>query len=266
METLLMSNLQNLPQTRNSITGVFGTGKVQFIYESQTFVVPAGITSLRVRVWGNGGSTDAQGRGGGGAGGFAMKTITGLTSGASISATIGTARGATNSFGSYVSATGGANTDNSTTGGAGGAGIGGDINNTGGKGQDNTNNTTWGGGGGAASLFGKGGDGWGGLAPFLDKGFGGACGAAGFYANNSNPTNNSRVYSPSRVSDEFYITDLDYIGTGYSSSAYNTSINPKGTGINGAGGSGECYAQIPAGGSAYYSGIGWAAGFIVVEY
>ena len=262
-----MSNLQSFSQTRNSITGVFGTGKVQFIYESQSFTVPAGITSLRVRVWGNGGSTDSQGRGGGGAGGFAMKTITGLTSGASISATIGTTRGATNSFGSYVSATGGANTDNDTTGGAGGVGVGGDINHTGGKGADHSNNTNWGGGGGAASFFGNGGGGWGfEYQPQLTKSFGGASGAASYLSNNGNPANAARNYSPSRVSDEFFIQDLDYIGTGYSPVGFATSIQPKQAGINGAGGSGEFPGAAPGGGGGWFSALGWAPGFIVVEY
>ena len=71
------------PPTNGYATEVFGSGQQVFITSTRSFVVPPGVTSVRVRVWGAGGTGTAQsgktpGRSGSG-GGFAMKTITGLT-------------------------------------------------------------------------------------------------------------------------------------------------------------------------------------------
>jgi hypothetical protein len=93
---------------------------------SGTFTVPAGVTKAKVTVIGGGGgakhSTNiASYTVGGGGGGTAIEVLSGLTPGAAIAVTVGTGgagntaygstpggTGGTSSFGSYLSATGGA--------------------------------------------------------------------------------------------------------------------------------------------------------------
>ena len=139
-------------------SGTFGTC-VTFYTQSGCFVVPTGITSVRARVWGagGGGGTTAAGAGGGG-GGFALRTITGLTPGTCIPVTIGAfgpgVAGGTSSFGSFVSATGGA-CNGGTALSLGGTGLCGDINRCGGC-SCNTNGCAAG-GGGSGNYFGNGG-------------------------------------------------------------------------------------------------------------
>jgi hypothetical protein len=134
----------------------------QVFTSSGTFTVPAGVTRVKVTVAGGGGNggnsranfqpsprgggvLTAAGGGGGGAG-VAIKYVTGLTPGGTVSVTVGGAAG-TSSFGAFVSATGGASAANAngtsgnpaasfTAGGAGGTGSGGDINITGGTGRN----------------------------------------------------------------------------------------------------------------------------------
>lgn len=162
----------------NEFTGTFGQGKVQFFLTSSTFVVPSGVTSLRVRVFGAGGggaitTSNVLSVGGGGGGGFSMKTITGISPGTSVPVTVGAGglpgtsgnfggNGGTSSFGAYCSATGGLGGKISTSPGtaSGGTGSGGDINRTGGYStMDYTGTASYRcmGGGGAASFFGNGG-------------------------------------------------------------------------------------------------------------
>lgn len=129
-----------------SPSGTFGTGQYKFFTANSNFIVPTSITSVRVRVWGAGG--ESYSANGGGGGGFSMKTITGLTPGSTIAVTVGTTAGATSSFGTYCSATGGGNQ-------AGGSGSGGEINNSGGNGG----NGNYASAGGAGNYFGRGGDG-----------------------------------------------------------------------------------------------------------
>jgi len=118
----------------NPLTGVFGSGNVRFFAgnsttQTYTWTVPAGVDAVRVRVWGGGGYS------GGSGGGFALKSIYGISGTTSITITVGiggnnsVTTGGTSSFGSFVSATGGA-----TGGGAAGVGSGGDVNYTGGLG------------------------------------------------------------------------------------------------------------------------------------
>lgn len=131
-----------------------GYDNIEFITSTQNWTVPAGVTKCRATVVAGGascGKADGTTRSvsaGAGAGGVAIKTITGLTPGDSILATIGLGggtfgtsggdygrtgnAGGTSSFGPYVSATGG-NPSTGTggypaTGGTGGNGVGGDIN------------------------------------------------------------------------------------------------------------------------------------------
>jgi hypothetical protein len=100
-----------------------GFAQASTFTQSGTFVVPAGVTRVKVTVIGGGGAggTHAtQPGGGGGAGGQAIIWLSGLTPGASIPVTVGAGgqpqpastpgnggNGQASSFGSYVSATGG---------------------------------------------------------------------------------------------------------------------------------------------------------------
>lgn len=140
-------------------SGTFGTC-VTFYTQSGCFVVPSGISSVRVRLWGaGGGGATAAGTAGGGGGGFALRTITGLTSGTCIPVTIGAfgpaVVGGTSSFGSFVSATGGS-CNGGTAVAAGGTGLCGDINRCGGS-SCNAAGAGNAGGGGSGNYFGNGG-------------------------------------------------------------------------------------------------------------
>ena len=142
---------------------VFGNGAFLQATSSTTFVVPVGITSLRIRVvggGGGGGTNGYSGGGGGGGGGYAHGVFT-VSPGTSYALTVGAgggvnANGGTTSFGSLISATGGT-TGNS--GGAGGTGTGGTVQRTGGTGGATGDGYSGGGGGGAGSHLGNGGAG-----------------------------------------------------------------------------------------------------------
>jgi hypothetical protein len=112
---------------------------------TSTFTIPASVTKVKVTVVGGGGggrtASNSTGQGGGGSGGAAIKVITGLTPGGTVTVTVGAggaanATGDTSSFGAYCSATGGLSPASSSgpPGGAGGTATGGDINFTGGAG------------------------------------------------------------------------------------------------------------------------------------
>lgn len=119
-------------------------GGIQVFTSSGTFTVPAGITKVKVTViGGGGGGADQGGAGGygGGGGGTAIKIVSGLTPGSTISVTVGTggaggntgSNGGTSSFGAYCSATGGAGAV-AYIPGIGGIGSSGDLNFAGGAG------------------------------------------------------------------------------------------------------------------------------------
>jgi hypothetical protein len=150
----------------------FGSG-VQSFSASGSFLVPAGVTQLEVEVWGAGSgsysSSATSPSGGGSGGGYARKRITGLNAGQIIAVTIGAGGsagtatqpptpGATSSFGSYVSATGGGLNPLATLAApwvgasVAGIGIGGDINIPGSAGGNGTANL--GGIGGAGAMGG----------------------------------------------------------------------------------------------------------------
>lgn len=130
---------------------------------SGTWTVPAGVTRAKVTVIGGGGGGCGNDGSqpsfyGGHGGGTAIKIVTGLTPGGTVTITVGTGgsggssagptgggTGGTSSFGAYCSATGGASA--SAAGGQ-GAGSGGDVNIDGGDG--NTAGTAWSIGGGSA--------------------------------------------------------------------------------------------------------------------
>ncbi|MDR3718397.1 MAG: hypothetical protein P4K98_06315 [Bryobacteraceae bacterium] len=132
-----------------------GFVSVQPFTASGWFVVPQGVSRAKVTVVGGGGAggTHASLPGaGGGAGGQAIRVLTGLTPGSSYYVTVGSGGavsaspgaggpGGTSSFGTLVSATGGGGggggTDATpTAGGPGGYGVGGDINIGGSYGTD----------------------------------------------------------------------------------------------------------------------------------
>jgi hypothetical protein len=119
----------------------------QIFTSSGSFIIPSGVSAMKVTVVGGGGNgtstNSATFSGGGGGGGTAIAYLTGLTPGVSVSVTVGGVTGTT-SFGAFCSATGGANSgiqntppnsaSASTTSAAGGVGTGGALNITGGAG------------------------------------------------------------------------------------------------------------------------------------
>jgi len=134
----------------------------QVFTSSGTFTIPSGVTKLKMTIVGGGGTGGAggfsEGTGGGG-GGLAIKYLTGLTPGNTLTVTVGGAAG-TSSVASgtqsitTVSATGGANGQaNAGAGGAGGTGSNGDLNMTGGQGGPSNGGTSRGGGGGQYIAF-----------------------------------------------------------------------------------------------------------------
>jgi len=145
-----------------ALTGMYG----QVFTSSGTFTIPSGVTAVKVTVvggGGNGGNAGAySGAGGGGGGGVAIKYVTGLTAGGTVTVTVGGIAG-TSSFGAHCSATGGSTASNvgtntSSSGGSGGSGSSGDLNLSGTSGSNGIYysaccvGTFWGGGtGGAAS-------------------------------------------------------------------------------------------------------------------
>lgn len=275
-----MSNLLISPSAFNaSMLGVFGTGKILPIGTSTTWTIPAGITTVRVRVWGAGANHGGGDYGvdGGGGGGFAIKTITGLTPGGTVAVTVGQSSGATSSFGAYVSATGG------SMGGAGGTGSGGDINTSGGS-AGSSGASGGGGGGGAGSLFGNGGLGGsskGGKSGASGGGSGnsssgGTVGGAGGSGLTGSPgtfnvyviPGNNTAYSYASSSDTGIIPSIDFIGTGPGGSAAHAGGGH--AGANGGGGGGGNGGQGGAGGfpggGAGGGSSGGAAGLVIVEY
>ena len=233
----------------NPFTGTFGNGVVVPFLNSGTFVVPAGVSSVRVRVWGAGGNDS------GGGGGFTMETITGLISGASIAVTVGAGAtsasvfGGTSSFGSYCSATGGGSGSTSPARG-GGVGAGGDINTTGGNGAASL------GGGGVAGMWGNGGAGSGGSG----NAGGGNGSTAGLYGGNGIFGVGGQYVSTTVTTfptTGFVSASIDFIGTGGGGANQTSGIN------GGGGGGGGNVGGFPGGGSG--SGIG-AKGFVIVEY
>jgi hypothetical protein len=172
------ANLQRTPL--GFISDVFGTGKAASFLTLNTFVVPTGVTRIRVSVYGAGGAgasrTSHFRSSGAGGGGFARKTIS-VEAGEEYTITIGAAglpvsqgnggAGGSSSFGTILSATGGGggrtlNTNAIVAGGSGGSGVGGDINFDGGRGGDiaaYSSGYLSTGGGGAGTIMGKGGNG-----------------------------------------------------------------------------------------------------------
>lgn len=190
--------------THNPVTGTYGQGVQEWFLQSENWLVPVGVSSCRVRIWGAGkGSSN-----GGAGGGFTMKVINNLTAGQTIVVTLGvdgvssaTGTSGSSSFGSYCSVSGAHYQ-------APGQGYGGDINYTGGRVSSGTY------AGGCASMFGNGG----GNYTSFDVNFGGAgfaastlssCGDGIFgQSENGQAINFPNSYMYERTNS------IDYIGTG----------------------------------------------------
>lgn len=269
-------------QISNPITGVFGNGQMQMFTTSGTWNVPPGVGKVRVRMWGAGANYCGQGSyyGGGGGGGFALKTIYDLTGVTSIAVVVGAGnnyvpsgatttgfQAGTSSFGIYCSATGGicgatSNVNN------GGVGVGGDINNSGGRGGYGAAAST-GGGGGSASLIGGGAN-----ASTASPGpsTGGAGAGMGSSAQNSPASGGFMTTGGvASTSTSFYSTmptasiqpfSIDFIGTGGGGSLNQGGVNGGGGGYSGSGGG------FPGGGSGYGSpsDVVSAGGLVIVEW
>lgn len=242
---------------QNPYSGTFGNGQVAIFVEDGTFTIPVGVSKVRVRLWGAGGTDH------GGGGGFAMKEIT-LGSETSVAVTVGVPGGGgsayiggTSSFGSYVSATGG--TGNLTSySNVGGTGVGGDVNYTGGRGNGSGDA-----GGGCAGLFGDGGDAAvGSNKSGLDGCAGGGGGTAANYQGGNGVTGTGAIYfgtyggSPATGSD-MVAKSIDFFGTG--GGGYY-SFRP----TNGGGGANSQPGAFPGGGGGA-SAIG-GNGLVIVEY
>lgn len=120
----------------NPITGIFGTGKSRFFFNTETFTVPDGITALRIRCFGGGGES-----------GFDQAQAGGTASCLGISATGGSAGNVSSGTEEKVRPEGG-------------MGTGGELNYKGGDGGAVMKGCSSSpGGGGAAGVFGNGGDG-----------------------------------------------------------------------------------------------------------
>jgi hypothetical protein len=173
-----------------------GFAAMQVFTSSGSFVVPNGVSTVRVTVFGGGGAGGYHSTmpgGGGGAGGQAVGVVTGLTAGQSIAVTVGAGgaapaapqtgnSGGTSSFGTYLSATGGAGGSGGTAtqfamaGGAGGVGVGGQLNRGGSYGSDSIVVASRGGDGGGP---GNGRASSGPIAGISATGFGGGGGGGG---------------------------------------------------------------------------------------
>jgi hypothetical protein len=183
------------------------------ITSSGTFVVPSGVTTVEVELWGGGAGSFASSApipsGGGSGGGYARKRVSGLVPGQPIPVVVGSGgaagstggapagAGGTSSFGTYVSATGGSLNAYATVGspqnGAtpGGIGVGGDVNIAGSAGQAGISNIGGLGGGapmgatqnsgtiGVAGIFPGGGASGAGTGPSGNAQYYGASGANG---------------------------------------------------------------------------------------
>lgn len=122
--------------TAGSIVGGLPGLRSQVFTSNGTFTIPSGVTAIKMTIVGGGGAggTGTAGAGsGGGGGGAAIKFLTGLTPGNTLTVTVGAAAG-TSSVASgtqtitTVSATGGAAGASLGAGGVGGIGSNGDLN------------------------------------------------------------------------------------------------------------------------------------------
>lgn len=275
----LVASFTGTLSSPNPYSGIFGTGNFKIFLASGTFNIPAGVTTVRSRVWSGAGngylgtSSSAPGPGGGGCG-YSMKITTGLSPLGSIAVTVGGANSAS-SFGSYHSATGGQPSTNGVNGGLPGSGVGGDVNFTGGIGGAAVSSGGSGGGGGAANVFGNGADGGqsasganvaqSGRSGFCGGGGGGAATAncAGYGGNGQFAIGGApSVTNPNAQSavNQLLTFFLDSIGCGAGGGGCGPTGNG-GAGINGGGGGGGGSTAGCSGGSGGFPGGGGGGAF-----
>jgi len=251
----------------NPITGTFGTGNVRFFAglprvagaSVSNFVVPSGISSVRVRLWGAGNQE-------GTSSGFAIKTIYGLTEGQTIVVTAANAPTTTtrsdSSFGSFVSVTGGS----TFASGARGTGVGGDINYLGGLPFQQ-----YGAAAGTANIFGNASDGFNTGAGSHGVSGGGnlsavdttpTIGGNGIYGeggvNYFNSGFGSQIRLPTSGLDPT-VLNLDAIGTGGGGANRQNGVNGGGAGSSGG------FGGFPGGGGTSNNSAG-GAGLVIVEW
>tara|TARA_R110000765_G_scaffold149317_1_gene251966 strand:- start:15 stop:887 length:873 start_codon:yes stop_codon:yes gene_type:complete len=273
------------PSTGNWASGTFGSGLVRIHGSSRgsySFTVPAGISSVRVRVWGAGGGGAAvASSAGGGGGGFSIGEFT-VVAGTAYAITVGAGgeantTGGTSSFGALISATGGASA-NSTAFKEGGLGAGGYANHYGGG-----SGGAYCGGGGSASLFGHGGDGIGnGLVTENTSAFGlpsggagggvGSSGAGNYATGNMgglsgtwNKMGDNDAQNTSKNRTVSTLGSIDMLGTGTG----GVGDLGEGFGSNGGGGGGRASGGWPGGGGGCNVQNRWgvgADGCVIVEY
>jgi hypothetical protein len=232
------------------ITSTFGAGQIIFFTASTVWTIPAGITAVRSRVWGAGGLAGGAHPMHGGGGGFSMKVITGLTSGGSLTITVGTTGSGTSSVSGNNSATGG---NAGSAYGAGGIGSGGDINVSGG---DAYTEPPYYGGGNAGNLLGGGRSGRSGLFS--------AIGTQGVWASTTGIGPAGSGQSPPNSS-------IDLIGCGGGGGAAGAagSYISAGSGTSGGGGG---YGTASGGAGGFPGGGGGAAngtfgnGLVILEW
>jgi hypothetical protein len=150
----------------------------QVFTSSGTFTIPTGVTAVKVTVVGGGGAANNNGSSGGG-GGAAIKYLTGLTPGGTLTVT----RGAAGGTSSVASGTQSISTISATGGGVltAGVGSGGDLNISGQGGSGASNSSLQGGVAGGSSILGGGGRAVSSGAGAAGGNYGGG-GAAGAYA------------------------------------------------------------------------------------
>jgi hypothetical protein len=146
--------------TSSAPAGGGGLKSCQVFTSSGTWSKPSGIATVRVQLVGSGAGGRNWGPAGG-AGGYSEKVVD-VSSIASVSVTVGAVpstggAGNTSSFGSHLSATGGAIPSGAGNGGLGGTGTGGNINIDGGGGWTSGNTSPYNSNSGGISYFGGGG-------------------------------------------------------------------------------------------------------------
>mgnify|MGYP003630740468 CR=1 FL=1 len=253
------------PSTGNWASGTFGTGLIRIHGSSRgsySFTVPAGISSVRVRVWGagGGGCSGAQFSGGSG-GGFAIGEFD-VVAGAVYAITVGTGgvidnSGGTSSFGSLISATGGIG-QNNTTFRDGGLGAGGYANYYGGG-----TAASYCGGGGAASLFGHGADGVSALSANNTSSYGQPSGGAGGGLGTSAGVSSSQVVGNIGGLSGTWLKFSDYDGQSANSMraiSNLAALDMLATGVGGASESRHLAFGSNGGGGGYGGSGGWPGG------